>query len=86
MRRNFLLVVAAISLAICTKGQVPPTEHSISYHANPVIVRKVQIALRNRGYYHGLVDGYLGQATGIAIERFQIDHSMRAVPLLDPCF
>jgi peptidoglycan hydrolase-like protein with peptidoglycan-binding domain len=51
---------------------------------NPAIVRKVQIALRNRGYYHELIDGDLGQATGIAIQRFQIDHSIRVIPLLDP--
>lgn len=84
MKRYLLLISAAISLAVCTDGQVPPTEQSVTYQAQPVIVRKVQIALRNRGYYHGLVDGNLGQATGVAIQRFQIDHSIRVVPLLDP--
>jgi hypothetical protein len=71
---GYELIGAAISLAVCTEGQVPPTEHLIVYHANPVIVRKVQIALRNRGYYHDLVDGYLGEGTGIAMQMFQIDH------------
>lgn len=69
---------------MCTEGQVLPTEQSVTYHANHAIVRKVQITLRNRGYYHGLVDGYLGIATGIAIQKFQIDHSIRVIPLLDP--
>jgi hypothetical protein len=84
MKRKLLLIGAAISLAVSTEGQVPPTERSVAYHDNPVIVRKVQIALRNRGYYHRLVDGYLGEDTGIAIQMFQIDHCIRVIPLLDP--
>ncbi len=84
MKRKLLLIGAAISLAVSTEGQVPATEHSIVYHDNPVLVRKVQIALRNRGYYHRLVDGYLGEDTGIAIQMFQIDHCIRVIPLLDP--
>jgi hypothetical protein len=74
MKRKLLLIGVAISLAVCAEGHVQPTEHLIVYHDNPVIVRKVQFALRNRGYYHGLVDGYLGEGTGIAIQMFQIDH------------
>jgi hypothetical protein len=84
MKRYLLLIGVAFSLAVCTEGQVLPTEQSIAYHANPPIVRKVQIALRNRGYYHENVDGYLGGATGIAIQRYQIDHCIRVIPLLDP--
>jgi hypothetical protein len=84
MKTIFLLIGVAITLAVCTEGQVPPTEQSVAYHANPAIVRKVQIALRSRGYYHGLVDGYLGEDTGIAIQRFQMDHFIRVIPLLDP--
>jgi peptidoglycan hydrolase-like protein with peptidoglycan-binding domain len=84
MKTNFLLIGVAIFLAVCTEGQIPPTEQSVAYHANPAIVNKVQIALRSRGYYHGLVDGYLGEDTGIAIQRFQIDHLKRVIPLLDP--
>ena len=84
MKTYLLLIGVAISLAVCAEGQAPPTEQSVAYHAHPVIVRKVQIALRNLGYYHELVDGYLGQATGIAIQRYQIDHCIRVIPLLDP--
>jgi peptidoglycan hydrolase-like protein with peptidoglycan-binding domain len=84
IKRYLFLIGVAFSLAVCTEAQVPPTEQSVAYHANPPIVRKVQMALRNRGYYHGLVDGFLGGATGNAIQRFQIDHSIRVIPLLDP--
>ena len=86
MKTYLLLIGVAISLAVCTEGQgqLRPTEHSVAYHANPIIVRKVQVALRHRGYYHGLVDAYLGEETGIAIQRYQIDHSIRVIPLLDP--
>jgi hypothetical protein len=81
MKRYLLLIGVAISLAVCTEGQMPP---AAAYNFNPVIVRKVQIALRNRGYYHGLEDGLLGYATGNAIVLYQIDHHIRVIPLLDP--
>jgi peptidoglycan hydrolase-like protein with peptidoglycan-binding domain len=83
MKTCLLLIGLAISLAVSTEGQVP-IEEPLVYHANPPLVRKVQIALRSRGYYHELGDGYLGVATGIAIQRFQIDHRIRVIPLLDP--
>jgi hypothetical protein len=78
------LIGVLVSLGTFTEGQLPATERSAVYPLNPAIVRRVQIALRNRGYYHGLVDGYLGESTGIAIQRFQIDHCIRVIPLLDP--
>jgi peptidoglycan hydrolase-like protein with peptidoglycan-binding domain len=83
MKTCLLLIGAAISLAVSTEGQVP-TEEPLVYHANPVLVRKVQMALRSRGYYHELVDGDLGVATGIAIQKFQIDYGIRVIPLPDP--
>jgi peptidoglycan hydrolase-like protein with peptidoglycan-binding domain len=84
MNINIFLIGVAISLAACSDAQIVSTDGAVSYHSNPALVRKVQIALRNRGYYHDLVDGYLGESTGIAIQRFQIDHSVRVIPLLDP--
>jgi hypothetical protein len=83
MKTSIFLIGVAISLAVCTDGQVPPTAGS-AMSFNPAIVRKVQIALRNRGYYHELTDGRLGVATGIGIQRFQIDHCKRVIPLVDP--
>jgi putative peptidoglycan binding protein len=83
MKTCLFLIGAVISLAVSAEGQVR-TEESVVYHANPVLVRKVQMALRSRGYYHELVDGDLGVATGIAIQMFQIDHGIRVIPLPDP--
>jgi Putative peptidoglycan binding domain len=77
------LLGTAFSLGACTGEQVPlPFSHPIG-HSNSAIVRKVQLALRERGYYAGAVDGYLGQDTGFAIQRFQVDHGQRAKPIVD---
>lgn len=81
MKTYLLLIGVAISMAVSTEGQMPP---AAAYNFNRVIVRKVQIALRDRGYYHGLEDGFLGEATGDAIQLYQIDHRIRVIPLLDP--
>ena len=72
----FLNVMAAASPSAGSEQQA-------AYSHNRTIVRKVQIALRNRGYYAGALDGYLGQATGNSIERFQIDHSQKEILLAD---
>lgn len=40
------------------------------------IVRKVQIALAARGYYHGSIDGLVGPETRAALVRFQGDSSL----------
>jgi hypothetical protein len=66
MKTYLLLIGVAISLAVSAEGQVR-TEESIVYHANPVLVRKVQMALRSRGYYHQIVDGDLGVATVLSL-------------------
>jgi peptidoglycan hydrolase-like protein with peptidoglycan-binding domain len=79
MKTYFLLILVAISLAVRAEGQIPA-----AYNFNRLIVRKVQIALRDRGCYHGLEDGFLGEATGNAIQLYQIDHGIRVIPLLDP--
>jgi hypothetical protein len=44
MKTCLFLIGAAISLAVSAEGQVR-TEESVVYHANPVLVRKVQMAL-----------------------------------------
>jgi hypothetical protein len=48
----------------------------------PPVVKQVQIALRHRGYYAGAVDGFVGEKTQIAIQRFQLDHCQRIAPLI----
>jgi peptidoglycan hydrolase-like protein with peptidoglycan-binding domain len=46
-------------------------------------IRAVQSALRQRNYYHESVDGFFGQATAIAIERFQMDHDLYVKGVID---
>jgi peptidoglycan hydrolase-like protein with peptidoglycan-binding domain len=46
------------------------------------VVKQVQLALRQRGYYANGIDGYLGQYTREAIQRFEVDHCLRTAPLI----
>jgi peptidoglycan hydrolase-like protein with peptidoglycan-binding domain len=46
------------------------------------VVKQVQRALRQRGYYPHAIDGFLGQDTGEAIQRFEVDHCLRTAPLV----
>jgi hypothetical protein len=82
LRLLFLLGIA-VSLGSCSEEQVVPLKSVTVYTANPAIVRKVQLALRTRGYYTGAVDGFLGQNTALAIQRFQIDHDQMERPFID---
>ena len=43
-----------------------PIRLSLSTH----IVAQVQLALRQRGYYRGAIDGFMGDNTQIAIQMF----------------
>jgi Putative peptidoglycan binding domain len=81
--RLIFLLGTALSLGACTGEQVPPAVAQPMDHSNPAMVRKVQIALRNRGYYAGVVDGYLGQDTAFGIQRFQVDNGQRVQPIVD---
>ena len=81
--RLILLIGVIVSLGACSEEQTTPPKLPTIYSASPAIVRKVQVALRNRGYYTGLVDGFLGQTTTIGIMRFQVDHDQAARPFID---
>ena len=81
--RLVLLIGVAVSLGACSDEQVPPPVFHANYSPSPALVRKVQIALRNRGYYAGLLDGFFGQDTAIGVQRFQVDHYQRVSPLID---
>lgn len=81
--RLILLIGVVVSLGACSDEQATPPKSPPIYPASPAIVRKVQIALRSRGYYTGVTDGFLGQSTAIAIQRFQIDHDQIARPFID---
>jgi peptidoglycan hydrolase-like protein with peptidoglycan-binding domain len=81
--RLIFLIGAIAFLGACSDEQVTPLQARPTYSPDPAIVRKVQIALRERGYYAGLVDGFLGQNTAIGIQRFQVDHDQIADPVID---
>jgi peptidoglycan hydrolase-like protein with peptidoglycan-binding domain len=81
--RLMLLIGVAVSLGACSDEQAPPPKWPTIYPANSATVRKVQIALRDRGYYAGVIDGFLGQNTEIGIQRFQVDHDQAARPYID---
>ena len=81
--RLILLIGVVVSLGACSDEQVTPLKSPTIYPASPAIVRKVQIALRSRGYYTGITDGFLGQATAQAIQQFQVDHDQAVRPFID---
>jgi hypothetical protein len=81
--RLMFLIGLVFSFGACSDEQVAPVHSSVIYPPDPAIVRKVQIALRERGYYAGLVDGFLGQNTAIGIQRFQVDHDQIVEPVID---
>ena len=46
------------------------------------IVEQVQLALRQRGYYRGEIDGFMGENTQISIQEFCVDNCYRAAPVI----
>ena len=46
------------------------------------VVKQVQLGLRQRGYYANGIDGFMGQNTREAIQRFEVDHCQRTAPLI----
>ena len=59
----------------------PPA--NMMYTSDSRTVRAVQHALRQCHYYSGDVDGWFGLATGIAIQRFQVDHGVSVKGIID---
>jgi len=81
---RLICVIGVLSLGACTaEHSEPPLLTNAWYPSDPSIVTSVQIALRERHYYQGAVDGFLGGKTGLAIERFQMDHGLRVKPVID---
>jgi hypothetical protein len=81
---RLIWVIGVLSLGACTAEQPePPLLTNVWYPADASTVKSVQIALRKRHYYQGAADGFLGQETGAAIERFQMDHGLRVKPVID---
>jgi hypothetical protein len=46
------------------------------------VVKQVQLALWQRGYYAYAIDGFMGPYTREAIQRFEVDHCLRTAPLI----
>ena len=84
MTRTLLIIGAAVSLAACS-NQVPLPLHpqAMFSHPSAATVKKVQIALRDRGYYASSIDGFIGYNTDVAISRFQVDTCQRVKPIID---
>ena len=83
IRSILFMIIIAVAFGACTTEPAPPLLGYGNYPHDPALVRRVQIALRDRGYYHGNLDGYLGQDTANAIELFQVNHCLRAKPVID---
>ena len=81
--RRTVLIGAVIFLGACSNEPVAPAKPVTSLRANDALVRKVQIALRKQGYYTGITDGFLGQETAFAIQKFQVAHDQIARPFID---
>ena len=84
MTRTLLMIGVAVSLAACSSQVTLPLYPQVMYNMPPAeTVKKVQIALRDRGYYASSIDGFLGYNTDIAIRRFQVDTCQRVKPIID---
>jgi hypothetical protein len=84
MTRILLSIGAAVSLGACGSQVALPLHRQVMYYMPAAAtVKKVQIALRDRGYYASSVDGFLGYNTDIAISRFQVDTCQRVKPIID---
>jgi hypothetical protein len=81
--RLIFLVAAAISFGACSGEQVTQRKPATVYSADGATVRKVQLALRHRGYYTGAVDGFLGHDTSLGIEKYQVDQDQLVRPYID---
>ena len=84
MTRILLSIGAAVSLGACSSQVALPLHPQIMYYMpGAATVKKVQIALRDRGYYASSGDGFLGYNTDVAISRFQVDTCQRVKPIID---
>ncbi len=67
-----------------SNGQYGPGRPRYSYSTTPGNVDvAVQVALSRRGYYHGKVDGIMGDATQDAIRSFQSDNDLPVTGKVD---
>jgi peptidoglycan hydrolase-like protein with peptidoglycan-binding domain len=80
-----ICLIGILLVAACKTNEpqgTPPPANVLST-SDAATVRAVQSALRQRHYYHEQVDGFFGQATAIAIERFQMDRDLYVKGVID---
>lgn len=73
-----MFVTAGMVFHTNQKKEVVPTLSYVSWGTTGQLVRDVQQALKNRGYYKGNVDGIYGTGTYNAIVSFQKDNALTA--------
>ena len=84
MIRILLSIGAAVSLGACSSQVALPLHPQVMYYMpRGATLKKVQTALRDRGYYDASINGFLGYNTDIAISRFQVDTCQRVKPIVD---
>ena len=73
----FTLVLAhSHSVVTDDRDEGKSKSKSNEFLTSETAIRRVQLALRNLGYYAGAVDGFMGQKTQVAIAKFQVDHNL----------
>ena len=73
----FTLVLAhSQSVVTNDRDEAKSKSKSSEFLTSETAIRRVQLALRNLGYYAGDVDGFMGQKTQVAIAKFQVDHKL----------
>jgi peptidoglycan hydrolase-like protein with peptidoglycan-binding domain len=80
-----ICLIGILLLGACktNEPQGTPPQASVVFTSDTATIRAVQSALRQRHYYHEQVDGFFGQATAAAIERFQMDHDLYVKGTID---
>jgi peptidoglycan hydrolase-like protein with peptidoglycan-binding domain len=67
----------------CKHGaQYSVNSEAVRLSLSDPVVKQVQLALRRRGYYTGPINGFLGENTQIAIQKFQVCHCCVVAPLV----
>jgi peptidoglycan hydrolase-like protein with peptidoglycan-binding domain len=92
-----ILVLTSLALASFPVASVASDRHiqynrrgaEFGVYSEPIrlslstpIVEQVQRALRQRGYYRGEIDGFMGDNTQIAIQMFYVDNCHRVAPVI----
>jgi peptidoglycan hydrolase-like protein with peptidoglycan-binding domain len=80
-----ICLIGILLLGACktNEPQGTPAPANVMSTSETATIRAVQSALRRRHYYHGQVDGFFGQATAVAIERFQMNHDLYVKGVID---